>query len=292
MALPPEIIEVFASVRLSMPDDKDLKLTDVLKGVAPAVPSALDLRMNQPIRELQFRRSESTMGHAFAYMQECVAMKSRGLNYRLSPTFVFDKRPDGESSMCMRDACKVLVEYGVPPEADYPYAEKGEDEGATREATQAGYLERAYKSAQAFKVDKYFRVNSAAEARVAMFLYGPVTCVLNARMFAETDFYPFAVCIDRYDAEGIFYGTNCLGETGMSAFVDWGGEVLEAWCCVQRPPPYPLLPVPGRALEKIEDADADDTASDGSVMANVLFFVALAALVGGVVYLIRRNRSE
>jgi hypothetical protein len=271
------------------------KPLSVAKLTSPALPPRA-WETDAPIRTGAL--GAESAGYALAYARECMA----NTNFQLSAAFLNDVRPVDANDVAvpadpayLRDACRVLAEIGVPPEADYPTLD-----APSKKVADIAYMQaRSRRAAGALRIDSFYRVASAAEAKAALGELGPVIVVVALGPTQAKQ----AMCVDSVsEDQTTFRARNSMGPTwsvtdgvkgnGYYNFSNWAGVVLEAWAL--RPPSRQLpLPLPGATLQDDDDIlrSKEDKADIQLIVANVVFCALLGAALGGLLWWLWRKRE-
>ena len=192
------------------------------------------------------RHVSSCVAHATAEILEVFNKKETNNFVQLSTNFIYGMQGVAcgrkQSGMYLRDACKIVKEYGNPLETTIP--------GNTEQPTCTDVLteqlnEEVYKEAKKFKIKSYARCKTDNEIKHALINYGPVLASIkwynkyqfddNKLIFDTTSPFGYhAIMIYGYNKEGWLCQNSWGDHWGIGGLFlyPYESKLTEAWSFV------------------------------------------------------------
>ena len=206
-----------------------LIITPDVTGVLPAKtpPDKLPLRVSHragmmPVRDQL--QSGACVAFAVAAVAEFFAMKLHGIQYRLSPQFLYDLRKLSTPGMLVQDGGAVCTAHGVCPEVDGPFSVDKPESLPTKFTDHVNARAKPFMSLSYYYVQTAPAARVIAEAKACLNDIGPVImsamiyspCAEDGQFWKPSTTEPsqkigcHAFVVDGYDEEG-FHIRNSWG---------------------------------------------------------------------------------
>lgn len=173
-------------LQADLPDKRDLKFSKIKNRILKTrgvmeLPKSIDLRrIMSPIRNQGSLGSCTGFTVGTGLVESLMIEHLRDPLVQVSPLFLYyctrsiNRATNKDTGATLRDTMKTVAKYGICPESSWPYDISVFQKKPPREA---------YKAAQDFKINRYYRVKDLKDLKVSIACQNPV--VLGMHLFSS-----------------------------------------------------------------------------------------------------------